>query len=135
MSARVLDARMVPTRSFGFQRDHSAWRLESCVPASFAHVEERPMPTLTDTTLTIRCPHCIVGIEFRPMIAYKDGRFVCRDCAHTVRPGVPEYRCPCRRCVRLSQKNGSNETWKVGIRFTHRAPMDCGLPSAFLRTG
>jgi hypothetical protein len=69
------------------------------------------MPTLTDTTLTIRCPHCIVGIEFRPMIAYKDGRFVCRDCAHTVRPGVPEYRCTCRRCVRLSQKNGSNETW------------------------
>src|ERR1039457_555803 len=24
---------------------------------------------------------------------------------------------------------------QVGIRFTHRAPMDCGLPSAFLRTG
>jgi hypothetical protein len=28
------------------------------------------MPTLTDTTLIIRCPHCMVGIEFRPMIAY-----------------------------------------------------------------
>ena len=33
------------------------------------------------------------------MIAYKDGRFVCRDCAHTVRPGVPEYRCTCRSCL------------------------------------
>ena len=61
------------------------------------------MPTLTDTTLTIRCPHCTVGIEFRPMIAHKDGRFVCRDCAHTVRPGVPEYRCSCRHCLRLAR--------------------------------
>jgi hypothetical protein len=49
--------------------------------------------------------------EFRPMIAYKDGRFVCRDCVHTVRPGVPDYRCTCRPCLRLSQKNGSNESW------------------------
>jgi hypothetical protein len=61
------------------------------------------MPTLTDTTLTIRCPHCMVGIEFRPMIAHKDGRFVCRDCAHTVRPGVPEYRCSCRNCLSLAR--------------------------------
>jgi hypothetical protein len=57
------------------------------------------MPTLTDTTLTIWCPHCMVGIELTPMVAYKDGRFVCRDCAHTVRPGVPEYRCTCRPCL------------------------------------
>ena len=47
----------------------------------------------TDTILTIRCPYCMAGIDFRPMIAHKDGRFVCRDCAHTVRPGVPDYRC------------------------------------------
>jgi len=55
--------------------------------------------TPTDSTLVIRCPYCFVGIEFRPMIAYKDGRFVCRDCAHTVRPGVPEYKCTCRLCL------------------------------------
>jgi hypothetical protein len=58
----------------------------------------------TDTILTIRCPYCMAGIDFRPMIAHKDGRFVCRDCAHTVRPGVPEYRCTCRTCLRLSRK-------------------------------
>ncbi len=62
------------------------------------------MSTLTDTTLTIRCPYCMVGIEFRPTIAHKDGRFVCRDCAHTVCPGVPEYRCTCRPCLRLSRR-------------------------------
>jgi hypothetical protein len=59
------------------------------------------MPTLTDSTLTICCPHCKAGIEFKPMIAYKDGRFVCRDCAHTARPGVLDYRCTCRLCLRL----------------------------------
>lgn len=46
----------------------------------------------------------MAGIDFRPMIAHKDGRFVCRDCAHTVRPGVPDYRCTCRPCMRLSRK-------------------------------
>jgi hypothetical protein len=86
-------------RSLGFQRDHRARRLESCVPVSFAPVQERPM--LTDTILIIRCPYCMAGIDFSPMIAYKDGRFVCRDCAHTVRPGVPEYGCTCRPCLRL----------------------------------
>jgi len=58
----------------------------------------------TDTILTLRCPHCMAGIDFRPMIAHKDGRFVCRDCAHTMRPGVPEYECTCRPCLRLSPK-------------------------------
>jgi late competence protein required for DNA uptake (superfamily II DNA/RNA helicase) len=62
------------------------------------------MPTQTDTTLTIHCPYCIAGIEFRSMIAHNDGRFVCRDCAHTVRPGMPEYRCTCRPCLRLSRE-------------------------------
>jgi hypothetical protein len=57
------------------------------------------MSTVTDTTLVIRCPYCLVGMEPRPLIAYKDGRFVCRDCAHTVRPGAPEYRCTCRTCL------------------------------------
>jgi hypothetical protein len=59
---------------------------------------------LTDTVLTIRCPHCVVGADFRSMIAYKDGRFVCRDCAHTVRPGFPGYPCTCRPCLRASRK-------------------------------
>jgi hypothetical protein len=59
------------------------------------------MPKLTDTTFVILCPYCVAGIEFRPMTAYKDGRFVCRDCAHTVRPGVQDYTCTCRMCLNL----------------------------------
>jgi hypothetical protein len=57
---------------------------------------------LTDTILVIQCPHCLTGIEFMPLIAYRDGRFVCRDCAHTVRPGQPEYVCSCRSCIRAT---------------------------------
>ncbi len=72
----------------------------ACQP--HALMRERPMPT--DTTLTIRCPYCVVGIEFTPMIAHKDGRFVCRDCAHTVLPGEPEHGCICRTCMRLARK-------------------------------
>ena len=72
------------------------------MPVSIAPVQERPLPT--DTVLIIRCPYCFAGVEFGPMIAHKDGRFVCRDCAHTVRPGVPDYRCSCRHCLRLSRK-------------------------------
>jgi hypothetical protein len=56
---------------------------------------------LTDTILIIRCPYCMAGIDFASMMAHKDGRFVCRDCDHTVWPGVPENKCTCRDCLRL----------------------------------
>ena len=45
-------------------------------------------PLLTDAVLVVRCPKCIVGIEFRPRISWREGRFVCRDCAHTVLAGT-----------------------------------------------
>ena len=66
-----------------------------------------------DATLVIRCPYCLAGVEFRPMIAYKDGRFVCRDCAHTVRPGVPEYRCTCRPCLRTARGDAAKEVGRL----------------------
>jgi hypothetical protein len=61
--------------------------------------------TLIDTTLIVRCPYCMAGIDFKSMIAYRDGRFVCPDCAHTVRPSEPEYRCTCRRCLHQMREN------------------------------
>jgi hypothetical protein len=56
------------------------------------------MTNPTDTLMVIRCPYCRSGSECRPMIAHKDGRFVGWTCAHTVRPGEPEYKCTCRPC-------------------------------------
>jgi hypothetical protein len=74
-------------------------------PACEFPVQERRLPT--DTILTIHCSFCMAGVEFMPMIAHKDGRFVCRDCAHTVRPGVSEYKCTCRPCLRLFRNRSS----------------------------
>ena len=76
---------------------------------SAASASSNLMSTLTDTTLVICCPYSLV--ERRPMIAYKDGRFVCRDCAHTEQPGVAEYRCTCRMCL-----GWRKETTPGGVR-------------------
>lgn len=78
------------------------------------------MGTATDTVLLVRCAYCVAGLEFRPLVAYKDGRFVCRNCAHTVRPGVPNYRCTCSTCLSLSRKNG-----KQLISFAGKPFLNC----------
>ena len=31
----------------------------------------------------VRCPYCIFGPEFRPMVAHVDGRYICNKCGHT----------------------------------------------------
>lgn len=38
---------------------------------------------------TVRCPYCVLGIEFRPMIGHVDGRFICDKCGHTTVPMMP----------------------------------------------
>jgi hypothetical protein len=55
---------------------------------------------MSDSILILRCPYCSTGDDFKELRAYKDGRFVCDDCAHTVWPGVPSYRCTCRNCLK-----------------------------------
>ena len=52
------------------------------------------MATLTDTTLIIHCPYCLLGFENGPMIAHKDGRFVRRDCAHANTPQPQNTSAP-----------------------------------------
>jgi hypothetical protein len=58
-------------------------------------------PVSTGDRLTVRCPYCTVGLEFRLMIAYKDGQFFCPDCSHQERPGEEQYRCSCPHCLKL----------------------------------
>jgi len=56
---------------------------------------------MSDSILILRCPYCTTtGTDFKLLRAYKDGRFVCDDCGHTVRPGEPTYRCICRNCLK-----------------------------------
>jgi hypothetical protein len=51
---------------------------------------------------TVRCPYCVLGLEFRPMVAHLDGRYICNRCGHTRRPGDMTYECHCPRCVKLT---------------------------------
>ncbi len=66
-------------------------------------------PAPNDTALVVRCSYCVGDGLFVPMLAYKDGRFVCVWCAHTVRLGDPEYHCTCRRCIEVA--NHTQRWW------------------------
>jgi hypothetical protein len=59
---------------------------------------------MSDSILILRCPYCTAGTDFVPLRAYKDGRFVCDECAHTVRPGESGYRCICRNCIKWKRE-------------------------------
>jgi ribosomal protein S27AE len=53
-------------------------------------------------TDTVRCPYCALGLEFRPMIAHLDGRYICDKCGHTTRPEDRKYQCRCAKCSELA---------------------------------
>jgi len=36
----------------------------------------------------VRCPYCVSGLEFHPMVAHVDGRYICCKCGHTARPAM-----------------------------------------------
>jgi hypothetical protein len=50
-----------------------------------------------DSIFVLCCLYCGEGRS--SMMAFRDGRFVCWRCGHTVRPGVPDYECLCRSCL------------------------------------
>jgi hypothetical protein len=56
------------------------------------------MPTI------VRCPHCRIGSEFRPMIERIQGWFRCESCGHNAMPHDPDFQCTCTRCS-LSRKH------------------------------
>jgi hypothetical protein len=68
-----------------------------------------PSPAMKthDTQLVIRCPYCVSGFDFRELISYKDGRFVCEMCAHTIHPGEISYQCSCRGCLKMSNADAT----------------------------
>ena len=51
------------------------------------------------TERVVRCPYCVVGHEFRPMIALAEGAFVCVKYGHLEIPGNEDLKCHCSRCV------------------------------------
>jgi hypothetical protein len=49
----------------------------------------------------VRCPYCVVGGVFRPMLVLPEGWFLCKKCGHTTVPGKPEFKCFCQKCGEL----------------------------------
>jgi rubredoxin len=84
---------------------------------------------VSDSIVLLRCPYCTTGADFKLLVAYKkDGRFVCEQCTHTVRPAEPDYRCTCRHCLKWfkSQENSSRKlVWIEGQRFVGWGCSEC----------
>ena len=55
---------------------------------------------------TVRCPYCVLGEDFRPMIRHVDGRHICNKCGHLARPDDYNFKCPCPKCVDLNWQWG-----------------------------
>jgi len=53
---------------------------------------------------TVRCPFCVLGEEFRPMVAHIDGRYICNKCGHTTNAGDRQYECHCPKCLQLKSR-------------------------------
>ena len=49
-------------------------------------------------TEIVRCPYCVLGNGFRPMLPKQDGWFICQKCGHTVMPSNPDFKCFCQKC-------------------------------------
>lgn len=54
----------------------------------------------------VRCPFCVLGLEFRPMVVHVDGRYICNKCGHTTHPDDYEYQCQCPNCRKLVPARG-----------------------------
>jgi DNA-directed RNA polymerase subunit RPC12/RpoP len=55
----------------------------------------------------IRCPYCVQGSEFRPMVQSNvwnpKESFLCLNCGHAATPDDPYAKCACARCLELNQ--------------------------------
>jgi hypothetical protein len=54
--------------------------------------------------LTRRCPYCVEGFGFRPMVELSgspEGAFFCSNCRHMVRSGEESFKCECVHCRNL----------------------------------
>lgn len=52
----------------------------------------------------VRCPYCVAGKEFRPMLRHSGKRrFLCLGCGHNTVPGAIHSSCHCPRCREISR--------------------------------
>jgi Zn ribbon nucleic-acid-binding protein len=73
---------------------------------------------------TVRCPYCVLGDEFRPMLSDEDGQFTCAKCRHTARPADKNYSCRCYKCrdlIGLTIDSGRLQNRPTTSLLNHRA--------------
>jgi hypothetical protein len=51
----------------------------------------------------VRCPYCVEGGEFRPMLQRSTQRFLCPACGHMSIPADPRAKCSCNRCREMNE--------------------------------
>jgi len=51
----------------------------------------------------VRCPYCVEGGCFRPMLRRSTGWFLCLGCGHMTLPSDPYAKCSCHRCHAMNQ--------------------------------
>jgi Zn ribbon nucleic-acid-binding protein len=63
----------------------------------------------------IRCPYCVLGSEFQPMVRRSENIFACVNCGHISSPEDPSLRCSCSRCRQMNRVanriTASGQTW------------------------
>ena len=75
----------------------------------------------------VRCPYCVMGSEFRPMLRRPRTKgFSCVSCGHVAMPDDPYLKCHCPRCrdmnriasrCRTSADLRRRDTSDVPVRF------------------
>jgi hypothetical protein len=60
------------------------------------------MATTEISRATVRCPYCVEGNGFRPMVEISDNRHVCKTCGHIVSLSESSFVCGCVKCLQLS---------------------------------
>jgi hypothetical protein len=58
---------------------------------------------------TLRCPYCVEGRDFRPMVELsgrRDGVFFCSECHHVAGPSEAAFNCECVNCRNLRRESG-----------------------------
>ena len=55
---------------------------------------------------TLRCPYCVQGNDFRPMVELSgrsDGTFFCSKCHHVAGSAEGALKCGCANCRNLNR--------------------------------
>jgi hypothetical protein len=68
---------------------------------------------------TLRCPYCVEGNEFRPMVGLSgspDGLFFCSVCRHLANSSEPGFKCVCANCRNLNRdlRSGGLQSGEIG---------------------